>query len=104
MKSDQSRKEGEWGKTYVICKPIPFTIVTIGFLILTIPKIMFSDEMSSTRMQATSEKAGHYEIYERSGPDKGVEQIVDEEDDKQVGNVPLSESLDPNKCGSEGVK
>jgi hypothetical protein len=65
---------------------------------------MFCNEMSSTWVQTASEETGHYKVYERSRTEGEVEEIVCGEDDEKVEDVPLSQSLNPNECGSEGVK
>jgi len=63
---------------YIVGNNVPPLIVTVCFLILSIPEIMLGDEVAGTWMKATSEETGEEEVDERRWTKDGVDDIVGE--------------------------
>jgi len=63
---------------YIVGNNVPPPIVTVCFLILSIPEIMLGDEVAGTWMKATSEETGEEEVDERRWTKDGVDDVVGE--------------------------
>lgn len=105
----ESAHTSPWSKeinrqTYVISKEIERTIVAVGLLLHAIPEIMLCDEMAGTWVEAPCEEAAHEEVYERADTKGLHEDVVKDQLDYEVEQVPFREALGANEAGAEGVE
>lgn len=65
---------------------------------------MFRDKVAGTRVQTTSEEAGHEEVDQRIDANKSAKSIVENELNEDVDSVPSSRRLGPHETWAECVK
>lgn len=65
---------------------------------------MLRDKVASTRMQTTSEEAGHYKVDQGVDTRELVEGIVENELNDNIESMPSSRRLGPYETRSQRVK
>lgn len=89
---------------HIVGNNVPPAVVAVCFLILSVPEVMFGNEVPSARVEATSEEAREKEVDKRRWTEDGVDGIVGGQDGKDVEDMPGGEGLGSDKGGSEGVE
>lgn len=89
---------------HIVGNNVPPAVVAVCFLFLSVPEVMFGNEVPGARVEATSEEAREKEVDKRRWTEDGVDGIVGGQDGKDVEDMPGGEGLGSDKGGSEGVE
>ena len=89
---------------HIVGNNVPPPIVAVCFLILAIPEVMLGDEVAGAWMKAAGEETGEEEVDERRWTKDDVDDIVGEQDGKDIEDVPRGEGLSSDKSGPKSVE
>jgi ABC-type iron transport system FetAB ATPase subunit len=60
----------------IVAEPVERSVIAVCFLLKSVPEVVFCDEVSCARVQASSEEAAHEEIYEWFEPEVADQAII----------------------------
>lgn len=89
---------------HIVRENVQRAVVTVGLLLQTVPEVMLRDEVACAGVEASSEEAAHDEVDERSGAEGRHKDVVEDELDDDIDEMPLCELLGSDERGSESVE
>jgi hypothetical protein len=89
---------------HIVRENVQRAVVTVGLLLQTVPEVMLRDEVACAWVEASSEEAAHDEVDERSGAEGRHENVVEDELDDDIDEMPLCELLGSDERGSQSVE
>jgi hypothetical protein len=88
----------------IIREDVQGPVVAVGLLVETVPEVVLCDEVAGAGVEAAGEEAAGDEVEEGCPAKVGDEDVVEEELDEDVEEVPLGKALGADKGGAEGVE
>jgi len=89
---------------HVISQNIQWPVIAVCLLLKAVPKVMLSNEMPCAWVKTASEEAAHDQIDQRPDPVCRHEEVVEDDLNKYVHEMPLGEALSAHERGSKCVE
>ena len=89
---------------HIVREDVQRAVIAVSLLFQSVPEVMLCNEVAGTGVEASSEEAAHDEVDEGSESEGRDEDIVEDELDDDVDEMPLCELLGSDERGSEGIE
>lgn len=88
----------------IISEPVKRSVITVSFLLESVPQIVFRNKVGRARMQTSSEEATHDEVDEWSPSKVPDEEAIEGELKDKTERMPFGQALGAREGRTDSVK